>query len=73
MIYLAVYAAGVVIGLSVMRDRWPTRTTTALLWPLGPAAFIVVITILLAASAFLWPIPVLTAAAIVAAMGWWLT
>ena len=67
-----VYLIGVVLGLAVMRDRWPARVFTALVWPLGPVAFVVVIAILLVASAILWPLPVLTAAAVVGALGWWL-
>ena len=68
-----VYAVGVVIGLCVMRDRWPSRLATALVWPLGPAAFAVVVSILLLASVFLWPAPVLSAAALLGALLWWLT
>ena len=68
-----VYAVGVVIGLCVMRDRWPSRLATALVWPLGPAAFAVVVSILLLASALLWPVPVLSVAALVGALLWWLT
>ncbi len=29
-----------------MRDPWPARLATALVWPLGPVAFVVVITLL---------------------------
>jgi hypothetical protein len=68
-----VYAVGVLIGLSVMRDRWPARLATALVWPLGPLAFVVVVSILLLASAILWPVPVLSAAALFGALLWWLT
>jgi hypothetical protein len=68
--YLIIYLAGVVVGLAVMRDRWPARVVTALVWPLGPAAFLVVIVILAVMSAILWPLPVLAAAAIVGLFGW---
>jgi hypothetical protein len=71
--YLALYIAGVVVGLVVMRDRWPARLATALVWPVGPVAFVVVITILLVASIILWPVPMLAAAAILGALGWWIT
>jgi hypothetical protein len=71
--YVAVYIGGVLIGLMVMRDRWPARLATAVAWPLGPFAFVVVLAILLAASVLLWPLPVLTAAAVLGALGWWLT
>jgi hypothetical protein len=56
---LAIYLVGVVIGLWRTDDRWPTRVQLALLWPIGPLAFVVVIAILLAAApiAFLGPKP----------------
>jgi len=73
MAYLALYLAGVGVGLAVMRDRWPVRVATALVWPLGPVAFVVVITILLVAAFILWPLPMLAAGAILGALGWWIT
>ena len=68
-----IYAAGVLIGVLVMRDRWPERIVTALLWPLGPLAFAVVVPILLVAAAILWPVPVLGATAGMAAVAWLLS
>jgi hypothetical protein len=65
-----VYLAGVVLALSVMRDRWPARIGTALVWPLGPIAFFVIVPILLLAAAILWPIPVLAGAAIIVVIVW---
>jgi hypothetical protein len=70
MFYL--YLTGVVVALAVMRDPWPVRLGTALVWPLGPIAFAVVLAVLLAASVVLWPLPVLGAAAVLGALGWWL-
>lgn len=67
-----VYLVGVGIALSVMRDPWPARLATALLWPLGPAAFVVVVTILLLAATVLWPLVVLPIAALLAALGLWM-
>jgi hypothetical protein len=52
----SVYALGVVAGLVLTDARWPARIAFALLWPLGPLAFIVVITILFAASLIAFPI-----------------
>ena len=72
MVYLAIYLAGVVIGLATMRDAWHTRLAVALGWPLGPIAFAVVVTILVLAAAVLWPIPVLGAAALLGVAAWWL-
>ena len=66
--YVIGYVVGVVIALAVMRDPWPTRLRTALVWPLGPIAFLVVVTILMIASAILWPLPILGAALLGAAV-----
>jgi hypothetical protein len=71
--YLIIYLVGVTVGLAVMRDRWAARVVTALVWPLGPAAFVVVIAILAVMSAILWPVPVLAAAAIVGLFAWLFT
>jgi hypothetical protein len=68
--FLILYALGVVVGLAVMRDPWPTRVTTALVWPLGPIAFVLVISLLLIVAAILWPLLILGAAAVIGALGW---
>ena len=73
MAYLVIYLVGVVVALAVMRDAWPARIGTALVWPLGPAAFVVVMSIVIVASAILWPLPVLAAAGLLGALAWWLT
>jgi hypothetical protein len=54
---LAIYLAGVAVGLWRTDDRWPTRVLLAALWPIGPAAFVVTVAILFAAApiAFLGP------------------
>jgi hypothetical protein len=56
---LVVYLAGVAIGLWRTDAPLPTRLLLALLWPIGPLAFVVVVAILLAASplAFIGPKP----------------
>jgi hypothetical protein len=56
---LAIYLLGVVIGLWRTDAPFPTRVLLAVLWPVGPLAFVVVVAILLAASplAFLSPKP----------------
>ena len=73
MAYLIVYLAGIAIGLAAMRDRWPSRLAIALLWPLGPIAFLVVIAILVIAATALWPVPVLGAAALFGLATWLLS
>lgn len=54
---LWVYLAGVVIGLWRTDAPWPMRLLLAVLWPIGPLAFVIVVAILLAATpiAFIGP------------------
>jgi hypothetical protein len=70
MVLLSIYLSGLVIALAVMRDPWPARIGTALVWPLGPMAFVVVISILLVASAILWPVLILGSAALLGLLAW---
>ena len=72
-ILLVVYLAGVAIGLLTMRDRWRSRLAVALVWPLGPMAFVVVMTILVVAAVVLWPVRVLGAAALLGLTTWLLS
>jgi hypothetical protein len=53
---IATYVVGVVWGLLVIDARPPARVALALLWPIGPLAFTVTITILLAASLIAFPV-----------------
>jgi L-ascorbate metabolism protein UlaG (beta-lactamase superfamily) len=53
---LAIYAAGVLVGLLRVDARLPSRVGLALLWPLGPLAFGVTVSILLLASIVAFPI-----------------
>lgn len=50
------YVLGVLAGLVFTDARGPARVALALLWPLGPLAFIVVIAILFLASLIAFPI-----------------
>jgi len=56
-IALAIYLAGVIIGLWRTDGPWSTRLLLSLLWPIGPVAFVVTVAVLLAATpiAFLGP------------------
>jgi hypothetical protein len=56
---LAIYLAGVAVGLWRTDAPLPTRLLLAILWPIGPLAFVIVVAILLAASplAFIGPKP----------------
>ena len=47
---LAIYLAGVAIGLCRTDAPWSTRVLLALFWPIGPLAFVIVVAILLAAT-----------------------
>ena len=56
---LAIYLAGVAVGLWRTDGSWTTRLLLAVLWPIGPLAFVLVIAILLASApiAFIGPRP----------------
>ncbi len=56
---LAIYLAGVAIGLWRTDAAVPTRLLLAVLWPIGPLAFVIVMAMLLAAApiAFIGPKP----------------
>jgi hypothetical protein len=68
---LLIYVVGVVAGLILTDGRVATRMLLALLWPLGPLAFVVVIAGLLVASLYIFPIFGAVVAVGLAA-GWWL-
>lgn len=66
-----VYVVGVVSGLVLTDARPAQRVGLALVWPLGPIAFVVTITILIVATAIAYPlvgIPVLIAIGV----AWWM-
>ena len=67
---LVVYVAGVVWGLIAIDARPAARVGLTLVWPIGPLAFVVVVTILLAASLIAYPA---FGAAVLLAAGavWW--
>ena len=67
---LAIYVAGVAWGLLKIDGKPATKIALAMLWPLGPIAFAVTITILLAASLIAFPLWGV-AAVITAAVAWW--
>ncbi len=64
------YVAGVVCGILMIDARPAARVGLALLWPIGPFAFVGTVTLLLAAS--LIAAPAFGAAVLVAATAaWW--
>ena len=67
---ILIYAAGVAAGLIFADARPLTRVGLALAWPIGPLAFVAVISLLLVAALYIFPIfGAVVAAGIVA--GWW--
>ena len=52
----AIYLLGALVALWRTDARWPTRVALAILWPVGPLAFVVTVTILLAASLVAFPV-----------------
>ena len=67
---LAVYVAGVAWGLILIDARPAARLGLALLWPLGPLAFALTITILFAAALIAYP-AVAVGVLIAAGAVWW--
>ena len=67
-----VYAAGALVALWRTDAGWPTRIALALLWPIGPLAFLVTVAILLGASLIAFPVIAGIVAVVVAAGIWWL-
>lgn len=65
------YFAGVLLGLSRTDAGWPTRLALAALWPLGPLAFVVTVSLLVTVALFVFPLFGLLAAAGVAAWVVW--
>jgi len=68
---LGVYLVGVVVGLMATQGGAGTRLLLAVLWPLGPLAFLITVTGLLIVAAIAFPVFGVALAATVAA-GWWL-
>lgn len=66
---ILIYVAGVVVGLVFTDARPLARAALALAWPIAPLAFVTVITGLLLASLYIFPVfGALVAAGVVA--GW---
>ena len=66
-----IYAAGAIVAIWRTDAAWPTRLAVAVLWPLGPLAFLVTVSILIAASLIAFPLVTGAIAAAVAAAVWW--
>ena len=68
---LELYLAGVVVGLVATRGSVATRIGLALLWPLGPLAFVLVSAGLLLVAGIVFPAFGVVLAAVVGGV-WWL-
>ena len=66
-----IYMLGVIVGLIATQGGVGTRFVMALLWPLGPLAFIITATGLLIVAAIAFPMLGVILAALVAT-SWWL-
>lgn len=67
----AIYIVGALLAVWRTDARWPTRVALAAVWPVGPVAFVVTVTILLAASLIAFPLVAGTIALAGAAALWW--
>ena len=55
-IVLGCYVVGVLAALWRTDAAWPIRAAVALLWPIGPAAFVLTVLLLVAASTIAFPV-----------------
>jgi hypothetical protein len=69
---LGVYLVGVVVGLLATQGGPGTRLLLAVLWPLGPLAFLITVTGLLVVAAIAFPIVGVVLAAGIATTWWFL-
>ena len=67
-----IYAVGALLALWRTDASWPIRLALAVLWPIGPMAFLVTLAILLGASLIAFPLVAGVVAAVAAAVVWWL-
>ena len=65
------YVVGVLVALWRTDAAWPIRTAVALLWPIGPAAFILTVLLLLAASTIAFPVVGALVAVSALLAAWW--
>ena len=71
MVITGIYIVGVLVGLLATQGGPATRVGLALLWPLGPLAFLITVSGLLVVAAIAFPwFGVVLAAALAGA--WWL-
>jgi hypothetical protein len=67
---LGIYVLGAALAVWRTDAAWPVRAAVAILWPLGPAAFILTVLLLIGASTIAFPaVGVLLAAG--GLLAWW--
>lgn len=66
-----VYVVGVLVGLVATQGGAATRLGLALLWPLGPLAFVITVAGLLVVAAIAFPVFGVVLAAVIGA-AWWM-
>jgi hypothetical protein len=68
---LLIYVVGVLLGLAFTDGRPLTRVVLALAWPVAPLAFVVVVSGLLLAALYIFPVFGAVVAVLGALAGWW--
>lgn len=68
----AVYAAGALVALARSDAGWGSRLLFALLWPVGPVAFVVTVALLVAVGMVAFPLFGAVVLAVAGGAWWWL-
>jgi hypothetical protein len=68
---LLIYVIGVAVGLALTDAKPAARVALALAWPIGPLAFALVVTLLLVAALYIFPV-FGAVVALGAAIGYWI-
>lgn len=68
---LLIYVVGVLLGLVFTDGRPLVRLILALAWPIAPLAFVTVVTGLLLAALYIFPVFGAVVVALGALAGWW--
>jgi hypothetical protein len=55
-IVVLIYGVGVLVGLAATDAKPAARVVFSLLWPIGPAAFVITLAVLAAASLIAFPV-----------------
>jgi hypothetical protein len=70
-VVLLIYVVGVLLGLVFTDGRPLVRLILALAWPIAPLAFVTVVTGLLLAALYIFPVFGAVVVALGALAGWW--